>query len=67
MLRYHDIHAKALEMWQTREMQREPRLRRMYPDGIDHASGAWGLMFAKAAEQMGWKPGDEIDGSAGKR
>jgi hypothetical protein len=41
----------ALAIWRVREEQFPERVRRLAPDGIDHATGAWTLIenFARAA------------------
>lgn len=44
----HDVDKRALELWQAREMELDPRLRRMEPDDIDHASGAWAAVRQQA-------------------
>lgn len=61
MLRYDDIHARALEIWRGRETDFPPRVRRMDPDDMDKTSGAWGRVFEQAARELGWKPGDAVD------
>lgn len=52
-----EIDAKALIVWREREMQFEPRVRRMNPDTLDHMTGAWLGCVWKAiqneARQMG--------------
>lgn len=45
------IETLALAMWREREMDFPPRVRRMNPDAIDRATGAWGLMVAAAAAE----------------
>lgn len=42
------IEALALQMWRQRELQFPAYARRMTPDDIDRATGAWGAMLARA-------------------
>jgi len=46
-----EIGERALEIWREREMQFEPRIRRMKPDEIDRASGAWLSCVIAAAKE----------------
>lgn len=43
------IETLALAMWRLREMDFPPRVRRMNPDAIDRATGAWQMIVAAAA------------------
>jgi hypothetical protein len=45
-----DVVAKALEIWRERELQFPERVRRMKPDEIDYASGAWLSCLLSAAK-----------------
>lgn len=42
------IEQRALELWREREMDFPPRVRRMNPDALDMATGAWASCLAKA-------------------
>lgn len=42
------VEALAMRLWREREMQFPPFARRMKPDDIDHATGAWAAMLARA-------------------
>jgi hypothetical protein len=44
-----ELYNAAIELWRKREMDFPPRVRRMSPDAIDMASGAWHLVLAAAA------------------
>ena len=46
------IEERALEMWQQREMDFPPRVRRMHPDALDMASGAWARCLLMAQEEL---------------
>lgn len=46
------IHAEALRLWREREMRFPALTRRMSPDALDHASGAWALAVEEAAERI---------------
>jgi hypothetical protein len=46
------VEREALRIWQEREMRFEPRLRRMRPDTIDMATGAWIDCLFQAAENL---------------
>ncbi len=46
------IETLALAMWREREMDFPPRVRRMNPDAIDRATGAWQLVVAAAAARQ---------------
>ncbi len=43
---------RALEIWREREMQLPERVRRMRPDQINHASGAWLACIIQAAKNI---------------
>ena len=43
---------RAMELWREREMQFPERVRRMKPDEIDYASGAWAGCVIRAAEEL---------------
>lgn len=60
MLTYEAIHERAMKLWQRDQLDFPIRCRRMQPDQLDHASGAWGRVFERAALSLGWKPGEEI-------
>jgi hypothetical protein len=49
-LRSVTIEALALDLWRRREVQFPPFCRRMVPDGVDRASGAWAMMLKRAEE-----------------
>jgi hypothetical protein len=57
---YDAIYARALVIWREREDGYPPRVRRMAPDDLDKASGAWGRVMQQAAQELGWKPGDHV-------
>lgn len=61
MLTYAAIHTRALKIWRDNEMTYPSRVRRMTPDDLDMASGAWGRVFEQAARELGWNSGDEVD------
>jgi hypothetical protein len=42
------IERRALELWREREMGLAPRVRRMSPDALDKASGAWASCIVRA-------------------
>lgn len=44
------VEARALELWQRREMGFPAFVRRMRPDALDHATGAWALCLKAASE-----------------
>lgn len=44
--------ALATEMWRLRERLFPERVRRMQPDAIDMATGAWGICVREAMNQM---------------
>lgn len=46
----------ALEIWKQRELQFPERVRRMKPDKIDMASGAWQLLITCAEKGHDWIP-----------
>ena len=47
-----DIEKRALEIWQERELAFfPPRVRRMKPDSIDYASGAWASVVERAKSE----------------
>lgn len=43
-----NIEKRALELWRQRELTFEPRVRRMNPDDLDRATGAWASCVFKA-------------------
>lgn len=45
------IERKALRIWQDRENRLPSRGRRMWPDEMDRATGAWGLCIKQAMEE----------------
>lgn len=47
-----EIKARALELWREREMAFPARCRRMMPDAIDMATGAWMSCVMKAWSEM---------------
>lgn len=47
-----ETEARALEIWREREMQLPERVRRMRPDEIDYASGAWLSCILQAAREQ---------------
>jgi hypothetical protein len=46
------VEKRALEIWQRREMDFPPRVRRMYPDELDRASGTWAIVLAEARIEL---------------
>jgi len=50
----------ALAIWQTREKDLPPHKRRMKPDEIDRASGAWLSMLEQARAAIEAMPFDEV-------
>jgi len=59
------IAREALRIWQEFEMQFAPRLRRMHPDAMDLATGAWGRCLREAEEKLvGGEPSHQQTGSA---
>jgi hypothetical protein len=46
----------ALRLWRERELGFPPRTRRMAPDALDVASGAWALMVEEAERQIRPRP-----------
>lgn len=61
---YKEIHRRALEIWRSDQAAFPIRCRRMEPDELDYVSGAFARTFEQAALELGWKPGDVIDGGA---
>jgi len=47
-----ETEARALEIWREREMQLPERVRRMRPDELDYASGAWLSCILQAAREQ---------------
>jgi hypothetical protein len=46
------IEKRALEIWRERELSFPDRVRRMTPDVLDRASGAWWACRMKAALEL---------------
>jgi hypothetical protein len=46
------IQAEALRLWREREMRFPSFTRRMAPDALDHASGAWTRLVEETAERL---------------
>lgn len=46
------IDRRALEIWRKREMGFPKFTRRMTPDDLDHATGAWWRVVQQAREEM---------------
>ena len=42
------VERRALELWRAREMTFPPRVRRMTPDALDYATGAWARVLSAA-------------------
>jgi len=47
-----EVEREALRMWREREMALPARVRRVHPDDLDRASGAWDLMLAAALARL---------------
>lgn len=47
-----EVEKRALEIWREREMTLPERTRRMSPDAIDKASGAWWACMIKAGLEL---------------
>lgn len=47
-----EIKARALELWREREMAFPARCRRMTPDSLDMATGAWMNCVMKAWKEL---------------
>jgi hypothetical protein len=45
------IEARALELWRERELTFPPFARRMHPDAIDYATGAWAVLLDQAGKE----------------
>jgi hypothetical protein len=43
---------RAIELWHEREMKLPERVRRMRPDKIDYATGAWADCVLRATEEL---------------
>lgn len=50
------VDSRALEIWRARESEFPIRCRRMAPDDLDGASGAWTLCQIQAARELGLLP-----------
>jgi len=50
-----DVERRALRIWRDREMTFPPRIRRMTPDSLDRATGAWDIVLMLALGQSGGK------------
>jgi hypothetical protein len=46
---------RALELWQEREMEFPLRVRRMMPDRLDYANGAWDRVLQQAYDNLSSK------------
>ncbi|ARO53960.1 hypothetical protein B2G69_07220 [Methylorubrum zatmanii] len=46
-----NLQTEALRLWREREMRFPAFTRRMKPDALDHASGAWARAVEEAAER----------------
>ena len=46
------VEAEALRLWREREMSFPERVRRMTPDSMDVASGAWAGMCTRAFDRL---------------
>lgn len=46
------IYAEALRLWREREMRFPAFVRRMTPDALDHAGGAWALAVEEADQRL---------------
>lgn len=46
------VEARALEIWRERERTMPERVRRMNPDALDYASGAWWACMVKAGLEL---------------
>lgn len=53
------VHDEALRLWREREMRFPAFARRMTPDALDHASGAWALAVEEAAARLR-SPGPQL-------
>lgn len=47
-----EVEQRALELWRERELTLPERTRRMSPDAIDKASGAWVSCLLKAGLEL---------------
>lgn len=47
-----EIEREALRLWREREMSLPAFVRRMRPDDLDMATGAWALMLDMAAHSL---------------